>query len=54
MVEETFAPVRARTAELLDDPAELDRLLAGAADRANEVASRTLATVYERIGLLHR
>lgn len=54
VVEETFAPVRARTAELLDDRAELDRLLAGAADRANEVASQTLATVYERIGLLHR
>ena len=32
----------------------LARLLAGAAARAHEVASQTLATVYERIGLLHR
>lgn len=54
VVEETFAPVRERTAELLGDRAELDRLLATAADRANEVASRTLQSVYERIGLLHR
>ncbi|MBC9927954.1 MULTISPECIES: tryptophan--tRNA ligase [unclassified Leucobacter] len=54
VVNETFEPIRARTNELLADPAELDRLLAGAADRANEVASRTLATVYERMGLLSR
>ena len=54
VVEETFAPVRTRTEELLADPAELDRLLAGAADRANEVASRTLDLVYDRIGLLRR
>ena len=54
VVEETFAPVRERTAELLGDRAELDRLLATAADRADEVASRTLQSVYERIGLLHR
>ena len=54
VVEETFAPVRARTEELLADRAELDRLLAGAAERANEVASRTLRAVYERTGLLHR
>lgn len=52
VVEETFAPVRARTEELLADPAELDRLLAGAAERANEVAGRSLARVYDAIGLL--
>src|SRR6185312_12597143 len=49
---ETFAPVRARTLELLDDPAELDRVLAGNADRAAEIADATLAKVYDRIGLL--
>lgn len=54
VVNGTFEPIRARTEELLSDPAELDRLLAGAADRANEVATRTLATVYERMGLLTR
>ena len=52
VVEETFAPVRERTEELLSDRGELDRLLAGAADRANEVANRTLDAVYDRIGLL--
>jgi tryptophanyl-tRNA synthetase len=51
-VVETFAPIRARTLELLDDPAELDRLLAANADRADEVASATLARVYDRIGFL--
>ncbi len=52
VVVETFAPVRARTLELLDDPAELDRVLAGNADRAAAIADVTLATVFDRIGLL--
>ena len=52
VVTETFAPIRRRTAELLDDPAELDRLLADAAHRASVVAERTLAEVYDRIGLM--
>ena len=52
VVEETFGPIRTRTEELLSDRGELDRLLAGAADRANEVANRTLDAVYDRIGLL--
>ncbi|RGE21895.1 tryptophan--tRNA ligase [Leucobacter sp. wl10] len=54
VVEETFAPVRARTEELLADRAELDRLLTAAADRADEVSGRTLDLVYDRIGLLRR
>ena len=54
VVEETFAPVRTRTEELLSDPAELDRILGRAADRANEVASATLARVYDAMGLLRR
>ncbi|MFA5607895.1 MAG: tryptophan--tRNA ligase [Leucobacter sp.] len=52
VVEGSLAPVRERTEELLADPAELDRLLASAAERANEVANRTLDLVYERIGLI--
>ncbi|HEU4807607.1 MAG TPA: tryptophan--tRNA ligase [Homoserinimonas sp.] len=48
----TFGPIRERALELLDDPAELDRLLAANADRANEIAEATLARVYDRIGLL--
>ncbi|XPP26770.1 MAG: tryptophan--tRNA ligase [Leucobacter sp.] len=54
VVEETFAPIKQRTEELLADPAELDRLLAQAADRANAVASTTLARVYDAMGLLRR
>jgi tryptophanyl-tRNA synthetase len=49
-----FEPVRARTLELLDDPAELDRLLAVNAAKANEAAEKTLAVAYERVGLLRR
>ena len=54
VVEETFTPVRDRTNELLSDPAELDRLLEKAADRANAVASKTLAAVYDAMGILRR
>jgi tryptophanyl-tRNA synthetase len=49
-----FEPIRERVLELLDDPAELDRLLAINADRASEVAEATLAKVYDRIGFLRR
>lgn len=54
VVAATFDPIRARTAELLADPAELDRVLSRAADRASETAERTLAAAYERVGFLHR
>ncbi|NQX04194.1 tryptophan--tRNA ligase [Rathayibacter sp. VKM Ac-2856] len=54
VVAATFDPIRERTAELLADPAELDRVLSRAADRASETAERTLATVYERVGFLRR
>jgi tryptophanyl-tRNA synthetase len=54
VVTESFAPIRERTQELLADPAELDRILAKAADRASEVADATLAKVYDRIGFLTR
>ncbi|WP_270352274.1 tryptophan--tRNA ligase [Microbacterium testaceum] len=49
-----FEPVRARALELLDDPAELDRVLAVNAGRAASVAEKTLSDVYDRIGLLRR
>ena len=51
-VNAVFEPVRERTLELLDDPAELDRLLAVNAAKANAVAEKTLAIAYERVGLL--
>jgi len=50
----TFGPIRSRVLELLDDPAELDRLLAQNADRAASVADATLAKAYDRVGLLPR
>lgn len=49
-----LAPVRERALELLDDPAELDRLLADGADRAGERAAATLERVYDRVGFLPR
>jgi tryptophanyl-tRNA synthetase len=54
VVVDTFSPIRARVQELLDDPAELDRMLAGNADRAAEIADATVAKVYDRLGLLPR
>ena len=45
-------PIRNRAEELLSDPAELDRLLAKGAAKANELVEKTLATVYERIGFI--
>ena len=47
-----FAPVRERYTELMADPAELDRVLAGGAARAGEVAAATTAAVRDKIGLL--
>jgi tryptophanyl-tRNA synthetase len=52
VVVEFVTPFRTRTLELLDDRAELDAVLAQGASRAREVASRTLADVYERVGFL--
>jgi tryptophanyl-tRNA synthetase len=45
-------PFAKRTAELLDDRAELDRILARGAERANEVAEATVRDVYERVGFV--
>jgi tryptophanyl-tRNA synthetase len=45
-------PFAARVAELIADPAELQRLMAGGAHRARSVASQTLAAVYERLGFV--
>ena len=49
-----FEPIRARALELLADPAELDRMLAINAARANEIAEATLARVYDAVGFLPR
>jgi tryptophanyl-tRNA synthetase len=52
VVGDFVTPVQQRTRELLDDQAELERLLAGGAARAREVAGRTLAQAYDRVGFL--
>ncbi|MGY2873897.1 tryptophanyl-tRNA synthetase [Marmoricola sp. URHA0025 HA25] len=52
VVVEFVTPFRSRTRELLEDRAELDAVLSRGAERAREVASRTLADVYERVGFL--
>src|SRR3954463_13196569 len=52
VVTDFVTPVRARTQELLDDPAELERILAAGAARAREVAGTTVAQAYERMGFL--
>jgi tryptophanyl-tRNA synthetase len=44
-------PIGKRTKELMDDPAELSRVLGNGAQKANEVASATLKAAYSAIGL---
>ena len=36
----------------MDDRGELDRILARGAERAREVAARTLAKAYQKVGFL--
>lgn len=52
VVVERLTPFQQRMTELLDDPAELDRILADGADRAREVARATMARVRAAAGLL--
>ncbi|MFI6760277.1 tryptophan--tRNA ligase [Micromonospora sp. NPDC050417] len=52
VVTEFVTPIQERTRTYLDDPAQLDKLLAIGAEKARAVASTTLATAYDRIGFL--
>jgi tryptophanyl-tRNA synthetase len=52
VVVDVVTPFRDRTFELLDDRAELDATLRRGAERAREVAARTLADVYDRVGFV--
>src|SRR5262249_131383 len=45
-------PFAKRTAMLLDDPAELDRVLAAGATRAREVAEVTVRAAFDPVGFL--
>jgi tryptophanyl-tRNA synthetase len=52
VVVDFVTPFRNRTLELLEDRSEIDAVLKRGAERAREVATRTLADVYERVGFL--
>ncbi|HWH00424.1 MAG TPA: tryptophan--tRNA ligase [Pilimelia sp.] len=52
VVVEFVAPIQQRTRGYLEDPAELDKLMAVGADKARSVAAATLRTVYDRVGFL--
>lgn len=53
-VADYFAPIRARTQGLLSERSELHAIIEKGAKKAEEVASDTLARVYEKMGLLPR
>ena len=48
----TLDPIRKRTEELMNDKGELLKILKSGADKANEVAGKTLADVYSALGLI--
>ena len=51
VVNSELAPIREKTATLMQDPAELMRILKIGGEKANQEASETLKKVYEAIGL---
>jgi tryptophanyl-tRNA synthetase len=52
VVVDAVTPFRERMTELLDDPAELDRILARGAERAAVIADATMSRVRDAVGLL--
>jgi tryptophanyl-tRNA synthetase len=52
VVVQALTPIRKRTEELMNDQAELLRILKGGAEKANQVASKTLSDVYAALGLI--
>ncbi len=49
-----LAPIGAGMGRLMDDPAEIDRILARGAERAREIAAPILARTYEIVGMAPR
>ncbi len=49
---EALTPVRERTRELLDDRAQLQRILDDGAAKANEIAEVTLRQVFDKVGFI--
>jgi tryptophanyl-tRNA synthetase len=52
VVVESIRPIQQRTAAFLDDPAQLDKVLACGAEKARAVATETLRTAFDRLGFL--
>jgi tryptophanyl-tRNA synthetase len=52
VVVEVLNPIRTRTLALMDDRAELLRMLKVGSEKANQVADKTLADVYSALGLI--
>lgn len=52
MLTEFVTPLRGRVSDYMDDPAQLDAILARGAERARSVASATLESVYDKVGFL--
>ncbi|HDR27390.1 tryptophan--tRNA ligase [Rhodovulum sp.] len=47
-----LAPINAEMGRLMQDPAEIDRILAAGAERANEIAAPILKRSYEIVGMV--
>jgi tryptophanyl-tRNA synthetase len=53
-VVEFVTPIKARVDELTADFAELEAILAAGAEKANDVAGKTVQRVYDRLGFLQQ
>jgi tryptophanyl-tRNA synthetase len=47
-----LAPISSEMARLMDDPAEIDRILARGAERAREITVPILERTYEIVGMV--
>ncbi|HEY3002864.1 MAG TPA: tryptophan--tRNA ligase, partial [Kribbellaceae bacterium] len=52
LVVEFVTPFRDKTLAYLDDPAQLEAILAAGAERARAVTAPTLARVFDRLGFV--
>ena len=52
VVVQALTPIRKRTEELMNDKGELLKILKSGADKANEIANKTLAETYSALGLI--
>jgi tryptophanyl-tRNA synthetase len=49
-----LVPIQERYKQYASDPAEVARILEAGAEKAQAMAAKTLATVYDRVGFLPR